>query len=411
VFLLHNVHEREPVVFHTRWAMSYLRGPLTRAQVRELAAEQAPPPAVAAAPGVAAARPAPVRAGLEPEPELPYSRVPPQLPSSVTQVFLPTRLSLQDALRELARERRWSVRDQDDPGGYLVYEPALVGLAALRFPHAKSRQTHAEEAAYLLPLEGSSGVVDWSEGKVKLDSRDLERKPERDAFFADLPPDLGNSKRHTALKREFEDHLYYTSSIILWYNPHLKLYSEFGESEKEYQRRCRKAAEKAHDAETDKLRAKYKRELDRLEDRLQREERELEDDKIEHSARKQEELLSGVESVVSLFSGRRSSRRLSTASRKRRMTRQARADIEESEEVIEELEREIEELEEEAKSELEELAERWGELVDEMKEEEVRPRRADVRVNLFALAWIPRWEVTVAGQALSMPAFEVEHLD
>ncbi len=33
VFILHNVHEEAPVVFHTRWAMNYLPGPLTRAQL------------------------------------------------------------------------------------------------------------------------------------------------------------------------------------------------------------------------------------------------------------------------------------------------------------------------------------------------------------------------------------------
>ena len=31
-FLVRNVHEDAPVVFQTRWAMSYLRGPLTLAQ-------------------------------------------------------------------------------------------------------------------------------------------------------------------------------------------------------------------------------------------------------------------------------------------------------------------------------------------------------------------------------------------
>jgi hypothetical protein len=36
MFLMNNVHENEPVVFQTRWAMSYLRGPLTRDQIREL---------------------------------------------------------------------------------------------------------------------------------------------------------------------------------------------------------------------------------------------------------------------------------------------------------------------------------------------------------------------------------------
>src|SRR5690606_17255359 len=33
VFLMNNVHEDEPVVFHTRWALSFLRGPLTREQI------------------------------------------------------------------------------------------------------------------------------------------------------------------------------------------------------------------------------------------------------------------------------------------------------------------------------------------------------------------------------------------
>ncbi len=36
VFLMNNVHENEPAIFETRWAMSYLRGPLTREQIKIL---------------------------------------------------------------------------------------------------------------------------------------------------------------------------------------------------------------------------------------------------------------------------------------------------------------------------------------------------------------------------------------
>jgi hypothetical protein len=327
------------------------------------------------------------------------------LPSTVKQVYMPVRVPLRTALAEMSRGQGLSVRSKD---GYLVYDPALVGMAKLRFPHTRSRQTHSEDVAYVLQLEGEGYVVDWSEGKAVLETAELDRQPESGAYFAELPSDLGAAKRHTALKNEFVDYLYYNSSAMLWHNPHLKLYSEFGESESAFQRRCRKAAEEAHGEEAKKLNAKYERELDRLEDRLQREERELEEDKIEHSARKQEELLSGVESVVGLFSRRRATRSLSAASRKRRMTRKARADIEESEEVIEELEADIQELEEEAKREAEELAEKWQELIDEIEEEEVRPRRTDVQLDLFALAWLPRWEVQVGDQAVSMPAFEIE---
>jgi hypothetical protein len=314
---------------------------------------------------------------------------------------------LEAALAEMARDRSWSVRSESEQQGILVYEPVVIGLAEVRFVHSKSRQTHAEDMAYLVQV-GEGHGVNWAEGQVRLEARDLANRAERDAFFADLPSDLGASTRHTALRKEFEDHLYYNSSITLLYNPHVDLYSEPGESETSFQRRCRKAAEDAHDEEAKKLKDKYEKLLDRIEDKLQREERELEQDKIEHDARKQEEVLSGVDSLIGLFTGRRSSSRLSTASRKRRMTRQARADIEESEEVIEELEDQIDELEEEAKLELEELAVKWGELIEEVEKIEVRPRRADVRLELFALGWLPCWEVPVGDQVVSLTAFEVE---
>jgi hypothetical protein len=315
---------------------------------------------------------------------------------------------MKTAVAKLAREQGLAVRSTGDQEGRLVYHPALVGLAKLRFAHTKSRQTYEEDVGYLLPVEGEGYSVDWAAGKVQIAASDLEREPERGALYAALPSDLGESKRHTELESEFNDFLYYSSSVALRYNPHLKLYSEIGESEESFQRRCRKGAEEARDDEAEKLSAKYERELDRIKDRLRREKRELEEDKIEHSARKQEELLSGVESVVGLFTGRRSSSRVSSASRKRRMTRQAKADVKESEEVIEELEEEIETLEEEAKAELEEVDAKWRELIDEVEEIEVRPRRADVRIDLFALAWFPYWELGIGEQVLSMPAFKVE---
>ncbi|HBL30965.1 MAG TPA: ATP-binding protein, partial [Acidobacteria bacterium] len=36
VFLMHNVHDDGPVVFQCRWALSYLRGPLTRPEIKKL---------------------------------------------------------------------------------------------------------------------------------------------------------------------------------------------------------------------------------------------------------------------------------------------------------------------------------------------------------------------------------------
>jgi hypothetical protein len=411
VFLLHNVHADKPIIFQTRWAMSYLRGPLTRNQVRELVGERATssPTTLSPQPVAAAPQPQPQpQSQPQPQPGVPYSQVPPQLPSTVQQVFLPVEVSLDEALKNLAREQSWPARTKASQEGYLVYDPALLGAATLHFAHAKSRQTHSQEVAYLLRLESRGNTPDWSEGKVTLDPRRVDSRPAPKAYFGDLPSDLGDAKRHTGLKSEFSDYLYYNSSVTLWYNPDLKLYSNFDETDKAFQRRCREAASKARDEEAKKLKAQYEKKIDTLEDRVRREQREMEGDKIEYDARKQEELLSGAETVLGLLTGRKSTRSLSTASRKRRMSKQAKADIQESKETIDDLQVQIEDLKKEMSRELESLTTQWGDRIDEAQEEEVRPRRTDVQISLFALAWIPHWEISASGQEFSMPAHNID---
>jgi hypothetical protein len=411
VFLLHNVHAGKPAVFQTRWAMSYLRGPLTRSQIRELMGTPAPTGAAAQV------LPEPSQPAIESQapplplptsPELPYGKVPPQLPSAVNQVFLPVQASLEEALYRLAGEQGWSSRSVVGLEGQLVYDPALIGLAVVRFVHATSRQTLEQALTYLLPIAEASGFVDWSQGQVQLDASTLVPKPGPGALFGRLPAGLGNASRFAALEKEFGEYLFYNRSVTIWYNPHLKLYSELGETAKAFQRRCREVARQARDDEAEESKERYKARFEQLLAKMQREKRELEEDQVEYGARKREEFFSGAETVLDFFTGRKMRRGVSTASRKRRLTEQAKADIEESEKTIDDLEDRIDEVGADLKRELDDLTARWAALIDRVQQEEVRPRRTDVRVNLFGLAWLPGWEITVPGQPIPyhLPAYE-----
>ena len=410
VFILHSVHEDQPTIMTTRWAMSYLRGPLTLSQVREVQPKKAGGSAEAARAREATGK---VAAGLgrgqeepsaAPQPGPGYSTVPPQLPSEVEQVYLPVQVTFQAALAEWSKASGVSVRGMEPLDGRLVYAPGLVGLATIYYAHTASRQTFDEEVAYLLPVEGED--LDWPAGRVHLLARELERSAKGDAFFADLPHGLGTAKKLAALQKRFEDYLAFNATYTLRYNPNLKLYSEAGESETAFQKRCRQAAEKTRDEELQELVARTKKKLDVLEAKLEREERALEVDKDKLSGRKSEELLSGAETVIGLFSGRKKSSALSSASRRRRMTKEAKARVEESEQAIKDLEAQMAELEEEAKQAEADLTAKWQGLMDDVQETEVRPRRSDVRVGLFALAWIPRWETTMAGQTIVLAAYQ-----
>jgi hypothetical protein len=410
VFILHSVHKDRPTIMTTRWAMSYLRGPLTLAQVRRLSAQQ-PGPAAASpsgsVPAKAVGKAAPAGTGAAAPSLAPstsgYSSVPPQLPSEVEQVYLPIQVEFESALASWTKEKGVSARTKEPPQASLVYTPGLAGLTTVYFAHAVSRQNWQEQAAYLLPAEGDN--LDWSTGRVTLEARDLGRSPMQGALFADLPRDLGTAKKLAALRQRFEDYLF-TVTSTLFYNPNLKLYSQPGETDEAFRRRCRQAAEKARDAELAKLVAGTKKKLEALETKLEREERELALDKDKLSGRKGEELLSGAETLIGLFAGRKKTSALSSASRRRRMTKEAKASVEESEEAIKDLEAQMAALEEQVKQEEADLTAKWQELMDQVQEVEVRPRRTDVRVDRFALAWIPCWEVTIAGQTLVLAAYQ-----
>lgn len=146
--------------------------------------------------------------------------------------------------------------------------------------------------------------------------------------------------------------------------------------------------------------AKVQRVLDRLEKKLVKEQRELEEDKADYSARKRDELLSAGETLVGMLGifGKRKRTGLSAASRKRRMTSRAKEDIQESVAEIAALEEEMAELKDKLAGDAEDVTARWEDLVDEITTFAVKPRRTDVRTDIVAVAWAPFWETNTGDR-------------
>jgi len=414
VFLLHNVHADQPLVFKSRWAMSYLRGPLTRDQIRTLvSAEVTPPPSQPLEETRERTAVAPARTEAPGRSAEPSSRalrspseIPPQLPSSIQQYFLPVNISLEWAIRRMEEERGATIVYQDKQ---LVYGPVLLGLASMYFTHTKSGLSQKQTVGRIIYLR-EEGAVDWGEGEVTVQREELSAKPAQEALFADLPQSLSDGRRLKNLEEEFISYLYRNVSLNLLHNPELELYSTLEETAKEFQRRCRVEASKRRDVEVEKIKKKYKKKLDQLENKKRREERELTQDEVEYQARKREEMLSAGESVLGFLTGRRSRRAISIASRKRRLTRQAQADVGESLEAIEDLEAQIQDLREDLEEEMAKVTERWAEAIDVVEKVGVRAKKSDISIEAFGLAWLPRWRVTYEDkgvtQQLSLPAYD-----
>jgi len=153
------------------------------------------------------------------------------------------------------------------------------------------------------------------------------------------------------------------------------------------------------------VRDSYDSKLDRLVDRLKREQRELDEDEAELGQRKMEEMGTHAETLLSMFSKRR--RSLSSSLSKRRMTEKAKADVEESIEAIKDLEKDINDLKREMELEVEEVNERWGEIANQMEEIPIRPFKKDILIDLFGVAWTPFHLVQLGKELIELPGFEI----
>jgi DNA helicase HerA-like ATPase len=415
VFLLHNVHEDLPLVFHTRWAMSYLRGPLTKPQVKTLMeskkreGEVAEPTKVRPKQASTSVLKQPTPTGAPTAPDG-FSTIAPTLGPDVQQVFVPIEFSEQEAIRQITQG---TDPDVDVAGVQLIYEPAVVGMAEVRFVDRKRAIDKRVDKLLVALVPDDVGGVDWEKAEAPpIGPSDLAKAAERveanrGPFFAALPGRANTAAELKSIGKDLADWLYYNSRLPISVHPKLDIAQDPDESERAFKIRLQQAARERRDAEVDALEEKYEDRIDTLEDRLRKKERELAADEADHAARTQEELLGAGETVFGLLSGRR--RSLSRVASKRRMTRKARLELEETKDEMADIQQDIAELEAELKEAVDEITQMWDETLDNLTTEEVKPRRTDVDVQLVALGWLPSWLISYnqggLTRTITIPAY------
>jgi hypothetical protein len=191
IFVLNNVHEDEPEVLESRWASSYLPGPLTRKQIKTLMdpikAQAAAVPTAQAATMAAAAATASAAAVAQATPaatvKLADQNRQPVLPPEVSQYFIP-------------------VRSGGSRDSTLVYHPMVLGAAQVRFANKKIDVT--KDLVALSPISDGVVPVEWEGAQVvDLPISDLEQSSQENSRFADLPAAAGKPKSYSAWEKEF----------------------------------------------------------------------------------------------------------------------------------------------------------------------------------------------------------------
>lgn len=432
VFLMNNVHEDAPVVFQTRWTLSYLRGPLTRGQIKQLsgasgaggvtgspgggsqgvgASAPAPTPSSTPASSLAApstsvrdARSASVP-GVSPASDV--TRAPGATPAaSRVNVSTPSPAGADRSRPVLAPEIPQYFLPARVEGG-VVYVPMVLGLGKVFFSDSKLGVEETETHSWLAAFGHGPIAVDWEHAeRVDLWESDLDKSPAAGAAFESVPTDAAKSKSYELWKKDLAGELYRSAKLEILQSPSSGEVSKLGESEKDFRLRLQQAAREDRDAKAEQLRRKYAPKMTTLQERIRRAEQQLAVQEEQAKSAKMQTAISFGSAILSAFLGRKKISggnvgRVGTVARG--MTRQSKesSDVDRAEETVEALRAQLKDLETQFQSDLDAMVSKIDPLTEELETITLKPKKTNVTVPAVVLCWVPH----VRGAAGLAPAW------
>ncbi len=376
IFLMHNVHEDAPVVFETRWTLSYLRGPLTRDQIKKLM----DPYKRSTARGTGQEK-----KGRKPEADLPsvaLSSSPlaarPVLAPDIPQYFIP-------------------VRGARPAGADLVYRPRLLGAAQIRVADAKAGVDVAQDCVFLAPMTDAPVAVDWDDAvEADVTVAELERTPQDPARYESFPSPVVNRKSFDLWSKDFANWLYRTQKVELFRSPSLKEMSKPGESERDFRIRLHQLAHERRDQVTEQLRRKYGPKIAALQERLRRAEQAKEREAEQAKAQHLQTAISFGATLLGAFLGRKTISattlgKAATAARGVGRSIKEAKDVARAKENIEAIRKQLADLETQFQVETDALLSKIDPLTEPLETIALRPSKTNIAVRLVAIAWTPHW--------------------
>lgn len=367
VFLMNNVHEDAPVVFHVRWVMSYLTGPLTRGQIKLLMDPKRGDFMKTAAPAAEANPMAMPGMGSAPA-AAPAAR--PNVGAGITEIFVPPA----------------------GGGDDITYQPHLLRIGVVHFSSAKAGLDGSRTVRFVNPINAAG--IDWEKmlpPPLKLDEK--ASNPVDGAGFGELPGFAMNAANYKQVEKDFAEWLYRNERADIFTSASLKEWSKLGESEADFRARIVHQAREVRDAAIQKLRDAAAKKINTLETRLRTAEGQLAKEKAESSSATMQAGVSVLGGILGAVFGRKagmgSITRGTSSIGKATGAYKQRQDVANAEAKVEGVAGEIEAINAELETGITKLTEAHDPATIPLETESIKPTKTDVKVQTVALLWLP----------------------
>ena len=350
VFLLHNVHDQEPIVFETRWTMSYLRGPLTKDELRRVASADRTSPAASAAGNAGS-----------------YNRRP-VVPAGVREFFL--------------------------PGAATTYEPRLYASARVSYTDGTRGIDQTVDVNVTIAFADAAIVVNWDDAvATDIAPEALSPTPASDdARYRDLPSAAADPRSYPTWERDFEKWIAQSRPLTIFSVPRLKLSSRPGEGEREFRIRVQQARKEERDEAVERLRDKYATRVARLTDRIAKAQAAADKERQQVSQQKLQTAVSVGATVLGALLGRKAFSastlgRATTAARGVSRAANEAEDVARADARVADLQAELAALEADMQGDIDAIS---GPAPEEpIDTVAIKPKRGGIAVRVVTLAWCP----------------------
>lgn len=372
-FIMHSIYEKKPIMFKTRWTMSYLRGPLTLTQISSLT-EKLP-----------SSERETILTPLQP---LESSHEKPDISPDIPEYFINLQPNHQN------------------------YQPYVLGIAKLHFVDAKQKIDVWKEACLVASADSDGSTILWEKGKYISDIKEhLEKSPQPGSEFAKLPSGLQQEKNYSNFKKSFELFLYQNYAYLVFEAPSLNMISKEGESENDFRARLSLILREKRDEMSRKIKENYDKKIMTVTNKLKSAQSKATQKQQKAIWTKLEAFLSFFSTLLAAFIGRGITKgtvsQAGTSIRKASKIGKDSEDVTEAEASCETYQKELDTLHRQMQEEMNQIPFSIDPAQLKIESRKIPPRKNDISIDNIALVWISSMKPEEAAFESKMKNFSL----
>jgi hypothetical protein len=381
IFVMSNAHEDGLEIFQTRMALSYLRGPLIKDQIKVLmdplrkshkSLEPQPETESSAPSSDTTSKQEKTNAKLlesnisgNADVNQPGQR--PTISPNISQYFIPIKNN---------------VADMEN----IVYHPYILGGATLTFSDKQAGLDHVKDVIFITPVTDDAVPVNWQNAQeIDLKFSEILKDPATEkSQFVHPPSVINRIEKYGDWKKDFIVWLSQNNKLTLYKDALTQSLSRAGESEKDFRLRIGQKVRENRDESAEKLRKKYAPRLATIQEKINRAKQKM---NLENDQVKQQNVQTAISIGTSLL-GAFMGRRTSSLARGIGRSMKERKDVQYAKESLESLNQQLLNVQSEFDSEVASLNTKTNQQ-DVLETALFKPNKNDISVKLLSLVWYP----------------------